>query len=43
MVGYLEKGFNILDKSVGYSDEYCSRMLYELAQDKENFVIIRGE
>ena len=43
VVGYLEKGFNILDKSVGYSDEYCSRMLYELAQDKENFVIIRGE
>lgn len=43
VVSYLEKGFNILDKSVGYSDGYCSRMLYELAQDKENFVIIRGE
>ena len=43
VIEHLEKGFNILYKSVGYSDEYCSRMLYALAQDKENFVIIRGE
>lgn len=39
-VEYLEKEFNILDKSVDYNDTYCSNMIKELAEDKENFVIL---
>lgn len=39
-VEYLEKGFNILDKRVDYSDTYCLNMIKELAEDKENFVIL---
>ena len=42
-VEYLEKGFNILSKSVDYNDEYCMAMLHELAKDKENFVILEDE
>lgn len=40
---YLEKGFNILYKSVDYCDDYCYEMLYELAKDKENFIILEDE
>lgn len=40
-VSYLENGFNILEKSVDYSDSYCENMIRELANDKENFVILR--
>ena len=40
MLEHLEKGFNILSKRVDYSDTYCSNMLRELAEDKENFVIL---
>lgn len=43
VIEYLEKGFSILDKRVDYSDTYCSNMLRELAEDKENFVILEGE
>ena len=39
-VEYLEKGFNILDKRVDYNDTYCTNMIKELAEDKENFVIL---
>ena len=39
-VQYLEAGFNILGKSVDYSDSYCSNMIYTLAEDKDNFVIL---
>lgn len=42
-VEYLEKGFNILDKRVDYNDAYCSNMIKELAEDKENFVILEDE
>jgi hypothetical protein len=42
-VEYLEKGFNILSKSVDYNDEYCIKMLRELAEDKDNFVILEDE
>lgn len=42
-VEYLEKGFNILSKSVDYNDEYCMAMLHELAKDKDNFVILEDE
>ena len=42
-VEYLEKGFNILDKRVDYNDTYCSNMIKELAEDKENFVILEDE
>lgn len=42
-VEYLEKGFNILDKRVDYNDTYCSNMINELAEDKENFVILEDE
>lgn len=39
----LENGFKILDKSVGYGDCFLNNMLHELANDKENFVILEGE
>lgn len=39
-IEYLEKGFNILDKRVDYNDTYCQNMIRELAEDKENFVIL---
>lgn len=39
-IKYLENGFNILDKSVDYCDSYCAHMIQELANDKENFVIL---
>lgn len=42
-VKYLEKGFNILDKRVDYNDTYCSNMIKELAEDKENFVILEDD
>lgn len=42
-VEYLEKGFNILDKRVDYNGTYCSNMIKELAEDKENFVILEDE
>lgn len=42
-VEYLEKGFNILSKSVDYNDEYCMVMFHELAKDKDNFVILEDE
>lgn len=39
-VEYLKNGFKILYKSVDYCDSYCSNMIYELANDTENFVIL---
>lgn len=42
-IEYLAKGFNILSKDVDYNDEYCSNMLYELAKDQDNFVILEDE
>lgn len=39
-IEYIEKGFNILSKDVDYSDDYCTNMLYALAQDEDNFVIL---
>ena len=42
-VEYLEKGFNFLDKRVDYNDTYCSNMIKELAEDKENFVILEDD
>lgn len=39
-VEYLENSFKILDKSVDYSDSYCAHVIYELAKDKDNFVIL---
>lgn len=42
-IEYLEKGFNILDKSVDYNDSYCQNMIEELAEDKDNFVILEDE
>lgn len=42
-IAYIEKGFNILSKSVDYNDTYCSNMIRELAEDKDNFVILEDE
>lgn len=42
-IEYLEKGFYILDKRVDYNDTYCQNMLAELAEDKDNFVILEDE
>lgn len=40
---YIEKGYNILDKRVSYSDSYCSAMIRELAKNDDNFVILEDE
>lgn len=40
---YIEKGYNILDKRVSYSDSYCSSMIRELAKEDDNFVILEDE
>ena len=42
-IEYLEKGFNILSKSVDYNDAYCVNMIHELAEDKDNFVILEDD
>lgn len=42
-IEYLEKGYNILDKSVDYNDSYCQNMIRELAEDNDNFVILEDE
>lgn len=42
-IEYIEKGFYILIKSVDYNDTYFSNMISELAEDKENFVILEDE
>lgn len=42
-ITYLENGFYILDKSVDYCDSYCSHMIYALAEDKDNFVILEDD
>ena len=42
-IEYLQKGFNILSKSVGYDNTYCANMIEQLAEDKDNFVILLGE
>ena len=42
-IEYLEKGFNILDKRVDYNDTYCQNMIRELAEDKDNFVILEDD
>lgn len=39
-IQYLENGYNILAKCVDYNDSYCSNMIYALAEDRENFVIL---
>lgn len=42
-IEYLGKGFNILSKSIGYDNEQCISMIEQLAEDKENFIILYGE
>ena len=42
-IEYIEKGFYVLKKSVDYNDTYCSNMIRELAEDKENFVILEDD
>lgn len=39
-IRYLENGFNILEKSVDYSDSFCSNVIRSLAVDRENFIIL---
>ena len=39
-IKYLEKGFNILEKCVDYSDSFCHNIIRALAADRENFVIL---
>lgn len=42
-IKYLENGYKVLHKMVGYGDCLLNDMLYDLADDKENFVILEGE
>jgi hypothetical protein len=39
-IKYLENGFKILCKDVGYDNTYFINMIEDLAEDKENFVIL---
>lgn len=39
-IKYIEDGFVILKKEVDHNDTYCSNIMYELAEDKENFIIL---
>ena len=39
-IKYLENGFKILCKDVGYDNTYFTNMIEDLAEDKENFVIL---
>jgi hypothetical protein len=43
VVAYLENGFKILKKYVDYDDIYCYNMIHELAEDKDNFVILESD
>ena len=40
---YIEDGFNILCKQVGYDNTYFYDMVESLAEDEENFIILEGE
>lgn len=42
-VKYLEDGFKIVSKYVDYDDVYCYNMIHELANDKDNFVILESD
>ena len=39
-IKYLSDGFNILEKSVDYSDSFCSNVIHALATDRDNFIIL---
>ena len=39
-IKYLADGFNILEKSVDYSDSFCNNVIHALASDRENFIIL---
>ncbi len=43
VIKFLDDGFAILRKNVDHSDTYCSNMIHELANDKENFIILEDE
>lgn len=42
-IEYLEKGFNILTKSIDYNDVYLENLIAYLSEDKENFVVLENE
>lgn len=43
VVEYLEKGFNILEKQVDYNDEFCTKLIANLADNNEHFIILKSE
>lgn len=43
IVDYLEKGYNILIKSIDYCDEIYVETFMELAKDNDDFIIIESE
>lgn len=42
-VDYLEKGYKILCKSIGYGDETLQDLIHILTTDNDDFVIVGGE
>lgn len=42
-IKYIEKGFNILSKRVGYGNTLFGSMIRDLSEDGENIVILEGE
>ena len=41
-IEYIEKGYNILRKSVDYNDSYCEEMLQRLAKNNDYFIILEA-
>ncbi len=42
-IQWLEKGFKLLRKRVGYDNQYCMNLFEALSEDKDNFVILEDE
>ena len=40
LIDWLDKGFKLLRKRVGYDNQHCVNLFEAFAEDKENFVIL---
>ena len=43
LLKYISDGFSILAKRVDYSDEYCNNLIYSLAADNDDFIILEDD
>lgn len=42
-IEYLEHGYTIAEKDIGYDDESLAGIINTLAEDNDNFVVLEGE